>query len=208
MARCLADRGSPASPAISPWPIDPSPSRNDNPDDFSEDLVINGRREMVPQVRDSSMFRRQSSSTGQSGAPLPRPRESRRFPPAVWFFSLTSTLLVIGTTSGSADTSYLADGWAIQSSAKVPAGGATISSPAFKPSGWHKATVPSTVVGNLVEDGVYSNPFLGMNLRSLPGMTYPIGANFSHIPLSADGCDRPSAKEFREIRAFSAAGVA
>jgi exo-1,4-beta-D-glucosaminidase len=72
----------------------------------------------------------------------------------------------------------LHDGWLLKSSATVGADGATISSTAYHPTGWYNVTVPSTVVGSLVENGIYRDPFFGMNLRALPGMTYPIGANF------------------------------
>ncbi len=65
------------------------------------------------------------------------------------------------------------------SSSKINASGDTISTADFKPAGWQSTTVPSTVVGSLVESGHYTNPFFGTNLRSLPGMSYPIGANFS-----------------------------
>ena len=51
---------------------------------------------------------------------------------------------------------------------------------------WYKATVPSTIVGNLVDQKVYPDPFFGMNLRSFPGMGYPIGTNFSMRPMPAD----------------------
>lgn len=77
-------------------------------------------------------------------------------------------------------------GWLIQSSAKAGADGATISSPGYRPAGWYRATVPSTVVGALVEDGIYPDPFFGMNLRSLPGVTYPIGANFVHTAMAPE----------------------
>ena len=95
---------------------------------------------------------------------------------------------------------YLADGWSIQSSAKIQAPAETISSPAFKPVDWYKATVPSTIVGNLVDDGVYPDPFFGMNLRSIPGMAYPVGTNFSNLPIPADSPFKVSwwyRKEFR-----------
>ncbi|HMI55746.1 MAG TPA: beta galactosidase jelly roll domain-containing protein, partial [Gemmatimonadaceae bacterium] len=81
------------------------------------------------------------------------------------------------------DQLMLYGGWLIQSSAKAGLDGATISSPTYHPTGWYSATVPSTVVGTLVEDGVYRDPFFGMNFRDLPGMTYPIGANFVHTPM-------------------------
>ena len=80
----------------------------------------------------------------------------------------------------------LATGWAIQSSASVAAAGETLSRPGFATNGWHSARVPGTVVGALVEEGRYPDLFVGMNLRSLPGMTYPIGAQFSNLPMPAD----------------------
>ncbi len=109
----------------------------------------------------------------------------------------------IGTSAeaaGSVDRMFLADGWSIQSSARIQAPAETISSLAFKPVDWYKATVPSTVVGNLVDDMVYRDPFFGMNLRSIPGMEYPVGTNFSNKPFAADSPFKVSwwyRKEFR-----------
>ncbi|HUI41459.1 MAG TPA: glycoside hydrolase family 2 protein [Terriglobia bacterium] len=83
-------------------------------------------------------------------------------------------------------TTPLRHGWAIQSSAKVPATGDAISTPAFKPVGWYPAAVPSTVVAALVADHVYPDPDFGLNLRSIPGTEYPIGGNFSNLDMPAD----------------------
>ena len=47
-------------------------------------------------------------------------------------------------------------------------------------------TVPTTVVAALVKHKVYPDPFFGTNLRTFPGVTYPIGANFSNIPMQPD----------------------
>ncbi len=80
----------------------------------------------------------------------------------------------------------LAGGWQLQSSAEVQASGDTISTPAFRAEGWHAAAVPSTVLAALVRDGVYPDPYFGMNLRSIPGTTYPIGRNFSNLEIPAD----------------------
>jgi exo-1,4-beta-D-glucosaminidase len=80
----------------------------------------------------------------------------------------------------------LADHWQLQSSAKSGAEGVVISTTAFKPSDWYPATVPSTVVGTLVDDRVYPDPFFGMNLKSIPGMDYPVGNNFSGKKMPAD----------------------
>ena len=81
----------------------------------------------------------------------------------------------------------LASGWAIQSSAAVAPAGDAISRPGFSTDGWHAATVPGTIVGALVEDGRYPNPYTGMNLRAIPGTTYPVGAQFAARAVLVDG---------------------
>ena len=80
----------------------------------------------------------------------------------------------------------LRQGWAIQSSAEVHQNGSVLSTAAFQPSGWHAATLPSTVFHALVQDHTYPDPYFGMNLRSAPGVSYPIGVNFSNSPMPAD----------------------
>ncbi len=80
----------------------------------------------------------------------------------------------------------LREGWQVQSSAKVQSQGADISSPKFRPVDWYPTSVPSTVVGALVANKVYPDPYFGMNLRSIPGTAYPIGANFSNISMPDD----------------------
>lgn len=78
-------------------------------------------------------------------------------------------------------------GWRVQSSAKVSAEGPAISSPGFHTEGWYEATVPSTVLAVQVANGEFPDPNFGMNLRQLPGMTYPIGLNsFNLLPMSKD----------------------
>jgi len=80
----------------------------------------------------------------------------------------------------------LHDHWTIQSSAKIDARGEEISTSAFIPQGWHDATAPTTVVAALVNDKTLPGPFFAMNLRQLPGVTYPVGKNFSNIPMQPD----------------------
>lgn len=80
----------------------------------------------------------------------------------------------------------LHEGWTLQTSAKVEAKGEVISTPQFSPQGWHRVAVPSTVVAALVKDKTLPDPFFGMNLRQFPGVTYPIGGNFSNIPMEPD----------------------
>jgi exo-1,4-beta-D-glucosaminidase len=80
----------------------------------------------------------------------------------------------------------LRDGWALQSSGKVDEKGEVLSTPAFRPKDWYEVSVPTTVVAALVKHKVYPDPFFGTNLRTFPGVTYPVGANFSNIPMQAD----------------------
>jgi exo-1,4-beta-D-glucosaminidase len=91
------------------------------------------------------------------------------------------------TGSKSADPKFsLNDGWALQSSAKVSEKGEAIASPSFQPKDWIKANVPTTVVAAQVKSGALPDPFDGMNLRQYPGVSYPIGANFSNLPMPPD----------------------
>ncbi len=80
--------------------------------------------------------------------------------------------------------SALTTGWRIQSSARISAKGDSISTPRFKASDWYPTTVPTTVLAALVANKVYPDPYVGMNLRALPGMSYPIGRNFANLPMS------------------------
>ncbi len=88
--------------------------------------------------------------------------------------------------AAAADKLALRDHWTLQSSAKVESKGEIISTPAFAPQGWHDATVPTTVVAALVKDKTLPDPFFAMNLRQFPGVTYPIGGNFSNIAMQPD----------------------
>lgn len=80
----------------------------------------------------------------------------------------------------------LRKGWQLQSSCAMQASGEQISTPGFSATGWHAVTVPSTVLAALVADGTYPDPDFGMNLRSIPGTSYKIGANFANLPMPND----------------------
>jgi exo-1,4-beta-D-glucosaminidase len=100
--------------------------------------------------------------------------------------SLVSISLLLFAGSAAGAVLPLAEGWALQSSAKVKDSGEVIAAPAYKPEGWYPITVPSTVVAGLVKNNVYPDPYFGMNIRNYPGMSYPIGKNFSKYPMAAD----------------------
>jgi len=89
-----------------------------------------------------------------------------------------------------ADAILLRENWFIQSSANQQAEGAAISTVGFHSNDWYPATIPATVLSALVEDKVYPDPYSGMNLRSIPGTSYPIFEDFSNIMM-------PPASPFR-----------
>src|SRR5437868_5699613 len=80
----------------------------------------------------------------------------------------------------------LSSGWSLQSSAKTTDSGDVISTPKFQPKDSYQVSVPTTVFAALVSQKVYPDPTFGMNLRSVPGVTYPIGSNFSNRPMEPD----------------------
>src|SRR5882672_8950723 len=73
----------------------------------------------------------------------------------------------------------LNDGWQIQSSCVAKSTGQQVSTPGFEATGWHRTTVPNTVVGTLVDDKTYPDPTYGTNLKNLPGMNYSTATFFA-----------------------------
>ena len=80
----------------------------------------------------------------------------------------------------------LREGWRLQSACKLQAAGDAIAAPGFSVDGWLKTSVPSTVLAAQVAAGVFPDPYFGMNLRQIPGTSYPIGKDFSNLPMPAD----------------------
>ena len=101
----------------------------------------------------------------------------------------------------------LSQGWTLQASRKVDRGGDVISTASFRPEGWYGAAIPATVVAAQVASGEFKDPYFGMNLRNMPGMTYPIGLNsFSNVPMDKDSPYAASwwyRTEFRVPRAYA-----
>jgi exo-1,4-beta-D-glucosaminidase len=100
----------------------------------------------------------------------------------------------------------LQEGWQLQSSAKIVQKGDVLSSEGFEATGWYPTSVPSTVLGALVANKVYPDPYVGMNLRSIPGTSYRIGTNFSNLPMPAESPFAKSwwyRKEFRIPEEFT-----
>ena len=80
--------------------------------------------------------------------------------------SALSALLCAVAAFASPDKSMqISSGWLLQDAARVPQGGEVISSAGFQPAGWHRATVPGTVLTSLVNDGTYPEPLYGEHNR-------------------------------------------
>ena len=86
---------------------------------------------------------------------------------------------VAEATAPSSEEIPLNDNWQIQSSCEAKATGQQISAPGFAAKGWHKTTVPNTVVGALVDDKTYPDPTYGTNLKNFPGMNYSSASFFA-----------------------------
>ncbi|HSB75311.1 MAG TPA: hypothetical protein VLC12_06655, partial [Terriglobales bacterium] len=102
------------------------------------------------------------------------------------FLLLSFSFSLLLTSAFAADREArlpLDQGWAIQSSARVTDAGQALSRPGYAANGWYSAIMPSTVLATLVRHRVYPDPDFGMNLRQIPGTAYPIGHNFSNLPM-------------------------
>jgi exo-1,4-beta-D-glucosaminidase len=61
----------------------------------------------------------------------------------------------------------LKGGWTLQSGAKANSKGSDISSSSFDATSWYKASVPSTVMGTLLQNGLYPDIFMGTNFKNI-----------------------------------------
>ncbi|MBN1309239.1 MAG: hypothetical protein JXA18_15045 [Chitinispirillaceae bacterium] len=86
---------------------------------------------------------------------------------------ITIMILTIGLCCVAAFAQQSAEitGWEMQDSSKVAsATGETISSPSYTAAEWYKATVPGTVLGTLVDQGVYNDPMVGQQMYDIPDL--------------------------------------
>ena len=98
-------------------------------------------------------------------------------------FAISASAVAVAQADGGIT---LHDGWALQSSAKVQGDGSQISEVGYDAASWYKATAPRTVFAILVDNGVYKDPYFGMNLRTFPGVDYKIhGEGFAREEMSA-----------------------
>ncbi len=95
-------------------------------------------------------------------------------------------LLTLPTILHAGIATPLREGWRLQSACKLQAGGNAISVTGYSVEDWLKTSVPNTVLAAQVAAGVFPDPYFGDNLRRIPGASYPIGRNFSNLPMPTD----------------------
>jgi exo-1,4-beta-D-glucosaminidase len=78
------------------------------------------------------------------------------------------------TSSWSVKNEELQYQWQIQSSDKVPVEGDEVSTIQFKPVKWYEAKVPNSILGTLVDDGVFKNIFFNRNLEKIPDSLFNV----------------------------------
>ncbi len=119
---------------------------------------------------------------------------------------LLVSLLCIGFTACvesekemAADEVLLSHNWQVQSSAVVNLGGDKVSSPEAAAAQWYPASVPSTVMGVLTENGLYPDLLTGMNYKDADRTPFdvswwyrttfnsPVQGAGKHVELSFDG---------------------
>ena len=88
---------------------------------------------------------------------------------------------------GSEKRVFLRYDWFVKSAYLVEEKGEVISSGQFKPSGFYRTCVPATVLTALVENGVYPDPYVGLNNMKIPDASDEFNrmydlAKFSHLP--------------------------
>lgn len=102
----------------------------------------------------------------------------------VLFFFISLLAPAVGFAA--AANTPLHDSWALQSACVAKADGAAISAIDFSTQDWIKTTVPNTVLAAQAENKLVPDPYFGMNLRNIPGTSYPIGHLFSNLPMPED----------------------
>jgi exo-1,4-beta-D-glucosaminidase len=103
------------------------------------------------------------------------------------------------TSPPAAERSQTLSRWSLASACAVKDGGEAISEAGYRSAGWKQVSVPSTVLAAQLAAGEFNklpssepgvrrfDPYFGMNLREIPGTSYPVGTFYSNqeIPASS-----------------------
>ncbi|MGA2807778.1 MAG: sugar-binding domain-containing protein [Terracidiphilus sp.] len=102
------------------------------------------------------------------------------------FVSLFLVFLALPAVLEAGTVTPLREGWRVQSACKLQTEGGSIAVEGFATADWLKTAVPSTVLAAQAAAGVVPDPYFGSNLRQIPGTGYPIGQDFSNLPMPQD----------------------
>jgi len=83
--------------------------------------------------------------------------------------ALSAVLCAVPAVADEYPVIPLRDNWRLHTSDGLAAEGAALSTPGFDTTGWHPTTVPKTVLAALVDNGVYPDPYFGVNMTQIPG---------------------------------------
>jgi exo-1,4-beta-D-glucosaminidase len=99
------------------------------------------------------------------------------------FASLFLVMAGLPAVLQAATVTPLHEGWRVQSACQLQATGGAIAAEGYAAEDWLKTAVPSTVLAAQAAAGVIPDPYYGLNLRQIPGGGYPIGQDFSNLPM-------------------------
>lgn len=103
------------------------------------------------------------------------------------FLVLAPLAFLLAAAPAHADAGLpLRQGWQVQSACVAQADGAVVSTLAYRPQGWIRANVPTTVLAAQVAAGIFPDPYYGTNMEHLPGMVDPARGFFANLPMPQD----------------------
>ncbi len=107
---------------------------------------------------------------------------------AAWGTALFILLSAAGTAASDLPQEiHLTRDWEMRSATRVEEAGAKVSSPEYVPKDWFAAEIPTTVLNALVRNGIYPDPYVGLNNMRIPdaceefNQKHGLG-RFSHLP--------------------------
>jgi len=88
---------------------------------------------------------------------------------ALRFICVAVAVGLLSVGAEARQTIALDRGWRLQSSVEIEGDGQELSEVGYDASGWYPTRVPATVLAALVDNGVYPDPYYGLNLKEIPG---------------------------------------
>jgi hypothetical protein len=88
--------------------------------------------------------------------------------PVTWPVAKPKHTAVTRLVAGKDGEWLIRDGWEMLSADNISKSPAEISGPGINTKNWYNATVPGTVLGTLVNEGIYPDPYYGLNNLAIP----------------------------------------